>query len=519
MTREAPDRVRSNGSGKPLDGWKEIAVYLGKSVRTAKRWEQAERLPVRRITHGGGTTVYAFPGELDDWRERRAPAESSPAKQNPLWRRPLAALVCTTVMGLMILTAGSGPNLGSALAASDSEITARRVEHPDALWPMSVSSDGGYMAAVNPTGMILINLQNGEARTLRPSGTDQATFSDSPVFSPDGTRIAYTWCTGDQRGELRLMSLETGEDRLLYDGQDTAWITPADWTPDGKEVLAAFNGADGFVQLALISAEDGTKRALKTLDKAFHFRSRLSPDGRFVAYDYPPPNGPGLSEIYILDVEQRTETPLVEHSANDLLLGWAPDGKSVLFASDRRGQWDAWFQPVTGGEPEEPAKMVMRNLGQVVPLGICEDGSFYYFAGGWAIETDVYTAYINLETGAGDGEPELASELYLGANRFLNWSPDGDRVAWVSLSEDTQFGGPIVHVRTESTGETRTLYPKLDRISIFGFLWSADGTSITLAGSDFKHGEGLFRMDAASGAVFPRCPCNERTSCVPLLVT
>ena len=32
-----------------LDGWKEIASYLGRSVRTAHRWEKRLGLPVRRV--------------------------------------------------------------------------------------------------------------------------------------------------------------------------------------------------------------------------------------------------------------------------------------------------------------------------------------------------------------------------------------------------------------------------------------------------------------------------------------
>jgi phage terminase Nu1 subunit (DNA packaging protein) len=49
-----------------LSSWKEIAVYLGRGVRTVQRWEQQLALPVRH-TKGDHGTVYAFRQEIDSW--------------------------------------------------------------------------------------------------------------------------------------------------------------------------------------------------------------------------------------------------------------------------------------------------------------------------------------------------------------------------------------------------------------------------------------------------------------------
>ena len=54
-----------------LDSWKEIAVYLRRSVRTVMRWENGEDLPVHRHQHGKQGSVYAYRAELDDWWARR----------------------------------------------------------------------------------------------------------------------------------------------------------------------------------------------------------------------------------------------------------------------------------------------------------------------------------------------------------------------------------------------------------------------------------------------------------------
>jgi hypothetical protein len=50
-----------------LNGWKEIAAHLGRTVRTVQRWERDLGLPVRRMSTGRGETVFAYVEELDAW--------------------------------------------------------------------------------------------------------------------------------------------------------------------------------------------------------------------------------------------------------------------------------------------------------------------------------------------------------------------------------------------------------------------------------------------------------------------
>ena len=57
-----------------LHGWRDIASYLGRSVRAAQRWEKQLGLPVHRLPTQAGYAIYAIPSELDAWRhetERR----------------------------------------------------------------------------------------------------------------------------------------------------------------------------------------------------------------------------------------------------------------------------------------------------------------------------------------------------------------------------------------------------------------------------------------------------------------
>jgi hypothetical protein len=61
-----------------LNGWKEIANYLGKSVRTAIRWEQELGLPVHRFHTAGGEIIYAFREQIDQWQAENEKAGTAP---------------------------------------------------------------------------------------------------------------------------------------------------------------------------------------------------------------------------------------------------------------------------------------------------------------------------------------------------------------------------------------------------------------------------------------------------------
>ncbi|MGH9421967.1 MAG: helix-turn-helix domain-containing protein, partial [Thermoanaerobaculia bacterium] len=53
-----------------LESWKQIAGYLGRSVRTVRRWEREEGLPVHRHVHRVLGSVYAFKSEIDTWQSQ-----------------------------------------------------------------------------------------------------------------------------------------------------------------------------------------------------------------------------------------------------------------------------------------------------------------------------------------------------------------------------------------------------------------------------------------------------------------
>ena len=238
----------------PLQGWKEIAAYLGRDARTAQRWEASAGLPVRR--HGGSAgSVYAYPSELQSWRaSRRAKpggeAASTPAREQPR-RRLISALAIagTVVVALLVIRFGPVLNPPSPIAEAAEEAL-----HVELVWDQavsvspegSVSPDGNLMTYVDwqdEGNLAIRNLVTGDNRRLTHTADgnsgrnpDGVTFASDSRISPDGKRVAYSWARPIPQGEtaeLRVLSLEGDETEPLtiWSPAEGSWAGVQDWFP------------------------------------------------------------------------------------------------------------------------------------------------------------------------------------------------------------------------------------------------------------------------------------------------
>jgi hypothetical protein len=100
-----------------LNGWKDIAAYLGKSVRSVQRWERELGLPIHRInTPDGGQIIFANRIEIDDWKRAQEADESRPrdagdvagAGSRRRWTAWLTGRAAAFVLGIAIGAAGVG---------------------------------------------------------------------------------------------------------------------------------------------------------------------------------------------------------------------------------------------------------------------------------------------------------------------------------------------------------------------------------------------------------------------------
>jgi Tol biopolymer transport system component len=344
--------------------------------------------------------------------------------------------------------------------------------------------------------LALRDLATGKMRRLTNEGSPPEIKASA--ISRDGKEVAYNWPNADGYPDLRVVRVDGSAPRVLYSDKG-AFAWPADWSPDGKYILASLYKEPSTFQIAMISTVDGSLRVLKTLDW-FPTNLKFSPAGRYIAYDLSQQRDSGNRDIFLLDADGSREIPLVEHPADDHLLGWTPDGNHILFASDRSGSMSAWMIGVTDGKPQGSPDLVKPDIGQVIPIGFTRSGSFYY---GLVIGTsDVYTAEFDPATARVLTQPQNATQRFVGSNSSPAWSPDGQYLAYISHNRHWLAAQrpESISIRSLKTGEERDLRPKLS--FIWGPIrWSPDGRSLLVAGKDWKVRHGVFLVDAQSGEV------------------
>jgi Tol biopolymer transport system component len=347
-----------------------------------------------------------------------------------------------------------------------------------------ISPDGKYLSCVDwDTGDLAVyEIATGEKRRLTNKGSwkDSYEFAEFSRWSTDSRQIAYTWYDEQDNSELRLIAIDGGaEPRILFSDENYRWITPCDWSKDGEFILTWLKGEDGS-KIALISVWDGSVRVLKEFGKGRFANMVLSPERDDIVYD--DPNG----DIFILSLQNGKETVLVKHPANDSVMGWGPDGKYLLFASDRSGMPDIWAVKVGGGKAIGDPWLLKSGMGADPPrgLGTTKEGSFYYSH--YPRQSDVYVTEIDPDTGDVMSTPREAINHFVGSNRTPDYSPDGKYVAYISrrapFSSQTRMpGGNVLCIHSLGTGREREFRPQ--GLSKLGFpRWSPDSRSVLVIG-------------------------------------
>ncbi len=366
----------------------------------------------------------------------------------------------------------------------------------------SVASDGRFLSFTDwETGDLAIrDLAAGANRRLTRKGTwnDSHEFAEFSVISPDGSQVAYAWFNKDGFYDLRLIGRDGRRPRTIYRNEEVAYVQPFAWMPDGKRIVVVFRKQDRTHQIALVSAADGSARVLKTLDWRMPLKMATSPDGRYVAYDFPPIEDALERDIYVIAADGSRETPLVTHPAHDFLLGWFPDGKRVLFGSDRMGTNGAWAVHVSDGGAVADVEQLKPDIGRVAPLGFTRAGDYYY--GASMGRPDVYIATLDPATGRVVDGPSPFPGRFEGGKLAAVWSPNGNELAYLLQSSLVRGGegANMLAVQTLGTGAVRNIPLKVSYANQLA--WLPGGRALVVRGIDLKGRRGLFRVDVPTGA-------------------
>lgn len=365
----------------------------------------------------------------------------------------------------------------------------------------SVSPDGRYMSFTDwATGdLSLHDLARNASRTIVAANNAQGRFNyaENSTISRDGRQVAYSWFDdGKDTYELWIAGLRgDAKPRQLNIAGKHDWLQPRDWSPDGKWIAAFLYTSNDFtLRLALIPVMGGDLRVLKAGQWRGDTRAFFSPDGRYLAYDLPQ-EFVSARDVWVTAVDGSSDTRVVAHRANDVAMGWSPDGRHLLFTSDRTGTMALFSLEMQSGTPRSVPRPLKPDMGFAVSMGVTSAGALFWGTQSGRRGGSIQLAEFDLESGTVTARRDVSSSPQED-NVNPSWSPDGRYLAYVSV-RGRPGEPPTIVLRTADGGLLRDIEPKLNRAELAG--WTPDSKALLVVGEGSSGQRGTFRLDIGSG--------------------
>lgn len=288
------------------------------------------------LLRANSSAFYAPPGYLLFWREKSLMAQRFDARSLELSGPPMvvaedvgysgteAAMASVSNSGVLVFQQ-AGESKHAIIAVADRKGVQSRIESVavQSITGLSMSDDGTKLAyAVTDQGddIRVVDLARDTTSRLTFHNADEA----SPVWSPDGTRIAFFTNRRDG-GDLYVIAADGGETEqpLLLSPEASS---PTDWSPDGRSLLLDVEDPNTQKDIWIYSFADRTAKPLIRTPFS-ETEAVFSPDGKWIAYTS---NQSGRAEVYVhsRDGSGRRSQVSTHGGAQP---EWKRDGKELYF--------------------------------------------------------------------------------------------------------------------------------------------------------------------------------------------
>lgn len=368
------------------------------------------------------------------------------------------------------------------------------------------SPDGKYLAYTDwDTGnLAILDVATGAKRLLTKEGSwkNVNQYADFCAWSRDSKRIAFQWSISEPEGwrnELRVVSLDGNAALRTIATPGAISLWPMQWTRDGLRILCEYTTSIRKGELVFVPVDGGELEKLNIeMGQGRWVVSQLIEDDTSILYSNPSDGNASPHDIFVRNLRTGATMPVIQHPAEDLLVGVIPGTDWLMFASNRRGRLDLWGVQFRDGKTVGTPALVEQGIGRFFPLGFTDDGRYYYAT--LSVTDDVFLADFDPESRKIIGTPRKLASQWEGANMGAKFSPDGESLAYVTKRSPM----PIPTHTADSLVLQSLKNPKADPVVISfgdvgltrigGACWLENGQSVVIGGEQGKQ-SGLYRIE------------------------